>query len=92
MKSRYTIFDRGKLHIKPLAEGQNALSRVNWPQFDHPAPAFDHPESATAAERLIEAQKSGAARIPMFGGHSHSFSGDRRATFTALWRAIGERA
>jgi len=26
------------------------------------------------------------------GGHSYYFSGDHRATFPALWRAIGEQA
>ncbi|MGA9060496.1 MAG: hypothetical protein WB341_02410 [Terracidiphilus sp.] len=69
MKSRYTIFDRGKLHIKPLAERQNDLSLANWLQLDDPTPAFEHPELAVVAERLIEARKRGAARILMFGAH-----------------------
>ncbi len=69
MSSKYPIFDRSRLVIKPLAERINDLQLSNWLELDAPAPDYNHPDLATVAERLLTAKASGAARILMMGAH-----------------------
>lgn len=69
MSSKYAIFDRSKLLIKPLAERQHDLTIDRWlgPE-DAPLP-YEHPDLATVAARVFDARKYGAARILMMGAH-----------------------
>ena len=69
MTSKYPLFDRAKLRIKPLAERHNDLELSHWIGLDDPAPAFDHRDLAAVAQRLKQAQDKGRARILMMGGH-----------------------
>lgn len=69
MTSKYPIFDRSRLRVKPLAERQNDLSLDRWLGLDDPTPPFDHPDLETVAARLTAARQNGAARILMMGGH-----------------------
>jgi hypothetical protein len=67
--SRYELFDRSRLLIKPFAERTHDLHLDRWLALDDPTPPFSHPDLAIVAERLAAAKVSGAARILMMGAH-----------------------
>ena len=67
--SRYEIFDRSRLQVKPLAERIHDLHLDRWLALDDAAPPFDHADLRTIAERLETARASGGARILMMGAH-----------------------
>jgi hypothetical protein len=69
MKSKYEVFDRSKLLIKPLAEREHDLKLDHWLALDDPTPEFAHPQLADVARRIRAARESGAARILMMGAH-----------------------
>lgn len=69
MVSKYPIFDRSRLRLKPLAERVHDLHMEHWLDLDDPAPAFSHPDLPTMAKRLLAAREKGAARILMMGAH-----------------------
>ncbi len=69
MKSKYEIFDRSRLLVKPLAERAHDLQFSNWLQIDDPAPEFAHPDLAALAARLQSARARGSARILIMGAH-----------------------
>ncbi len=69
MTSRYEIFDRSRLELKPLAERTHDLHLDRWLSLDDPAPPFAHPDLALVAARLKQAKAAGAARILMMGAH-----------------------
>ncbi|HTM48449.1 MAG TPA: hypothetical protein VL285_07210 [Bryobacteraceae bacterium] len=68
-KSKYELFDRGRLLVKPLAERVNDLPLGRWLSLDDPAPDYAHPGLSDVASRLAAAARSGAARILMMGAH-----------------------
>ena len=67
--SRYEVFDRSRLRIKPLAERVHDLSLGRWLALEDETPPFQHPQLADIARRLTEARRRGAARILMMGAH-----------------------
>jgi hypothetical protein len=67
--SKYPVFDRARLLVKPLGERVNDLQLGNWLALDASAPAFAHPDLAAVAELLHQAKQRGAARILMMGAH-----------------------
>jgi len=67
--SRYRIFDRSRLELKPLAERRHDLHLDRWMALDEPPPPFSHPHLGIVAERIRAARASGAARILMMGAH-----------------------
>ena len=69
MNSKYEIFDRSRLIVKPLAERQHDLALDRWLSLDDPTPDFSHPQLAEIARRLKSARECGAARILMMGAH-----------------------
>lgn len=69
MPSKYTLFDRSRLIVKPLSERVHDLQRSNWFGLDDPAPEFSHPDLPAIAARVHSARESGAARILMMGAH-----------------------
>jgi hypothetical protein len=69
MASKYPLFDRSKLHLRPLAERAHDMGLDFVLGLDE-APEFDHPDLTTVAERVLSAQKRGAARILMTGAHA----------------------
>ena len=71
MQSKYEIFDRARLVVKPLAERIHDLKLGFWLAPDgSDAPAdYSHPDLAIIAARLESAKRSGAARIFMMGAH-----------------------
>src|SRR5436305_2248118 len=64
--SRYPLFDRSRLEIKPLAERTHDLSLSNWLGLGDPTPPFEHPDLAAVAARIRAAR---GARILMMGAH-----------------------
>jgi hypothetical protein len=69
MATKYAVFDRSRLTIKPLAERTHDLHLDHWLPLDAPAPSYSHPQLSEVASRLIAARQSGAARILMMGAH-----------------------
>ncbi|HXW14544.1 MAG TPA: hypothetical protein VEN79_08540 [Terriglobia bacterium] len=69
MKSKYAIFDRSQLLIKPLCERKHDMGLDYILKLDEPAPEFSHPQLRMVAERLRAAEQKGAARILMMGAH-----------------------
>jgi hypothetical protein len=67
--SRYELFDRSRLEIRPLAERTHDLHVDRWLTLDDHAPEFEHPDLPALAARLKTARESGAARILMMGAH-----------------------
>jgi hypothetical protein len=69
MGSKYAVFDRSRLVVKPLSERVHDLHVNHWLGPDEPAPPFEHPQLPEVARRLIAAQHTAAARILMMGAH-----------------------
>jgi hypothetical protein len=69
MNSKFPIFDRSRLAIKPLAERSHDLQLENWLALDEPTPAFEHPDLPLVASRIRTARESGAACVLMMGAH-----------------------
>jgi hypothetical protein len=64
--SRYPLFDRSRLEIKPLSARTHDLPLSNWLALDDATPPFEHPDLATVAARLRD---SAGSRILMMGAH-----------------------
>jgi hypothetical protein len=62
-------FDRSRLVIKPLAQRQHDLDLSVMLPLDADVPIFDHPAIPVLGRRLVEAKKTGAARILLMGAH-----------------------
>ncbi|MBV8817900.1 MAG: hypothetical protein JO022_06060, partial [Acidobacteriaceae bacterium] len=70
MASKFEIFDRSRLLVKPLAERANDLPLSRWIGIDDDhTPPFSHPDLTTLAQRIHCAKQRGRARILMAGGH-----------------------
>jgi hypothetical protein len=69
MKSKYELFDRSKLLIKPLSERRHDMQLDYVLGLDDPAPEYSHPQLPEVARRVITAKNNGAARILMMGAH-----------------------
>lgn len=69
MKSKYEIFDRSRLQIKPLGERRNNMDLGDILKLDEEPPPFSHPQLAEIARHVADARKRGAARILMMGAH-----------------------
>ena len=69
MNSKYETFDRSRLLIKPLSERTHDMHLDYILGLNDEAPPYSHPQLPQIAERLIAAQKAGAARILIMGAH-----------------------
>ncbi len=69
MKSKYELFDRSRLTVKPIAEREHDLHLAHWLGLDDEAPEFLHPDLGALSGRLKRAKERGAARIWMMGAH-----------------------
>ncbi|HXF25846.1 MAG TPA: hypothetical protein VN610_01165, partial [Bryobacteraceae bacterium] len=69
MASKYHLFDRSLLRLRPLAERTHDLKLDRWLNLEDEAPPFEHPDLAAVAQRLDAARKTGAARILILGAH-----------------------
>lgn len=69
MKSKYPIFDRGRLKLRPLQERDHDMDLSYVLQLDDPIAEFEDPAMPTVVKRLLEAREKGAARLLMMGAH-----------------------
>ncbi len=69
MESKYEIFDRSKLLIKPLSARKHDMQLNYVLGLNEAAPEFTHPQLPEVAHRMISARNKGAARILMMGAH-----------------------
>jgi hypothetical protein len=69
MASKYPIFDRCRLHVKPLAERVSDLHAAHWLALDEIAVPYQHTGLPALAARIAAARAHGAARILMMGAH-----------------------
>jgi len=69
MKSKYTVFDRSRLLLRPLAERTHDLHLDNWLNPDDAPVPVPFPGLAVLADRVRSARDAQAARIFMMGGH-----------------------
>jgi hypothetical protein len=69
MTSKYELFDRSRLRIRPLAERHHDLTLENWIGLDEETPRFDHPDLEDVARSLTHAKESASARVLILGGH-----------------------
>ncbi len=68
MKSKYAVFDRSKLRLRPLAERNHDMDADYVLPLDA-AVDFEHPHLETVVHATREARDRGAARILMMGAH-----------------------
>ena len=69
MPSKYPLFDRSRLLVKPIAERVHDLHLDHWLALEDPTPDSAHPDLARVAERLVTARSEAAARVMMLGAH-----------------------
>ena len=69
MTSKYPIFDRSRLHLRPLGERDHDMNLGYLLHLDDGEPAFDHPHLPVVAAKIREARENGAARLLMMGAH-----------------------
>jgi hypothetical protein len=69
MASKYELFDRSKLLIKPLSERTHDMQLDYVLGLGDSAPDFSHPHLPEVARRMVAAKRDGAARILMMGAH-----------------------
>jgi len=69
MASKYPLFDRSRLLVKPLAERANDLDLTRWLDLEEIAEPYTHADLSEVAARVVAARTRGAARILMMGAH-----------------------
>jgi len=69
MGSKYEVFDRSRLIIKPLSERVHDLRLDHWLGLNDAAPSFIHQELNAVAQRMLRAKDLGAACVLMMGAH-----------------------
>jgi hypothetical protein len=69
MASKYAVFDRSRLQVKPLGERVNDLDAAGWLALDEIAEPYSHAQLPELAARVVQARERGAARVLMMGAH-----------------------
>ena len=69
MDSKYPLFDRARLVVKPLAERVHDLHVDHWLALEDAPLEYAHPQLAELAVRIVAARANGTARILMMGAH-----------------------
>ena len=69
MPSKYEVFDRARLIVRPLRERTHDLHLDRWLTLTDPSPAFQDRLLAGLAQRMRSARETNAARILMMGAH-----------------------
>jgi hypothetical protein len=65
----FSLFDRSKLRIQPLAKRHHDLDLSVILPLDAPLPKFSHDALPVLGQRLSAARKSGSGRILLMGAH-----------------------
>jgi hypothetical protein len=69
MASKYPLFDRSRLRLRPLAERVHDLALDHWLALEDAPLAYAHPQLPEVAARMLSARNTGAARILIMGAH-----------------------
>ena len=69
MPSRYEMFDRSRLHLRPLAERENLHDLSTFLEVGQTEEAFSHPALPVLAERIVAARARQSAVVLMMGAH-----------------------
>jgi hypothetical protein len=69
MTSKYTVFDRTRLRLRPLAERVHDMDLGYVLPLDGKSPPFDHPDLPAIASALRDARERDATRLWMMGAH-----------------------
>lgn len=69
MESKYPLFDRSRLRLRPLAERVHDLHLDHWLALDEAPLEYTHPQLPEIAARVAAARHTGAARILIMGAH-----------------------
>jgi hypothetical protein len=69
MESKYGLFDRSRLAVKPLAERAHDLRLEHWLELDEAPLPYFHPQLGVVARRVARSRGAGAARILIMGAH-----------------------
>lgn len=69
MASKYQLFDRSRLRLKPLSERVHDLHLDRWLALNDATPEFQHADIPRVAARLESARIADAARVLIMGGH-----------------------
>jgi len=69
MPSKYQLFDRSRLRLKPLQERTHDLHLDRWLGLEDATPEFQHQDLTIVGARLRAAQEAGAARVLIIGAH-----------------------
>src|SRR5260370_2583311 len=69
MNSKYQVFDRSRLLLKPLVERVHDLHLDRWLALSDATPEFQHQDLPAVAARLESARRAGSARVLIMGGH-----------------------
>jgi hypothetical protein len=69
MKSKYEVFDRSRLLIKPLSARTHDMKLDYILGLDAQAPEYSHPHLSEVAGKVLAAKAKGAASILMMGAH-----------------------
>lgn len=65
----YPIFDRSRLHLKPLSQRIHDLDQTVILELEDPIPNYENPNLNILAERIIAAKARGATVMIMMGAH-----------------------
>ena len=69
MNSKYPVFDRSRLHVRPLSERDHDMDLGYLLPVDDREPEFDHPHLPVVATAVKKARENGAAGLLMMGAH-----------------------
>ena len=67
--SRYPLFDRSKLRLRPLRERRNDLNFSGCLALDADVPGYDHAEFSALINAIVQARQTDRAVIWMIGAH-----------------------
>jgi len=65
----YPIFDRSRLHLKPLAQREHDMDLSGCLGLDDEIPSFESEEMKAVADRIAHAHRDGRQVILMMGAH-----------------------
>ena len=69
MPSKYQVFDRSRLRLKPLEERVHDLHLDRWLSLGDSTPEFTHADLRKLAARVQAAREAEAARVLIMGAH-----------------------
>ena len=69
MESKYPLFDRSRLRLRPLAERVHDLHADHWLALEEAPLDYANPRLPDVAARVAAARRGGSARVLIMGAH-----------------------